>query len=84
MSITNNQGRAASLTESRHAEYAPPASLMSPEAIQHDYFNDLLFSDTSLCTQCWAACCFASFSPSSIKRGTCIEASHSSAKILYS
>jgi hypothetical protein len=83
MSNTNNQERAAGITGSRRSEDPPPAMLISPEEIQHDYFNDRLFSDTSLCTQCWAACCLASFSPSSIKRGTCIEASHYSAKIFY-
>jgi hypothetical protein len=57
---------------------------MSPKMVQHDYFNDMLTEDTSLCTQCWAACCYGSYSPDSIKRGTCIQAERYSNKVLYS
>lgn len=31
------------------------------------------YGGTSQCTQCWNMCCFASYSPGSIKGGTCIE-----------
>ncbi|GLK62000.1 hypothetical protein GCM10017624_41640 [Azotobacter vinelandii] len=65
----------------RHANSENFKECLSPAQIIAEYMlgietinygEDELIASTSLCTQCWNACCLTSYSTDSVMNGTCM------------
>lgn len=62
-------------------DHSPPPDVIAPGKVHHDYFADDF--DTSACTGCYWDCCYASYSPHSIKTG-CPDIRRLSSRTLFS